>query len=476
MRYHATKSIALIAAFAFPVAAVAQKHSAGWRNHRGGAAATGAPAEAADGGASSGAVIRFLWLPPQGLTADPYPPGTIGVGTPDLRLGGVPPEGQPLWLGVFISNWGPQADLNGWFARLDEAALSTGFGRLMPECQTNDECFNSLGPGSLCGFPPVPEFLCAPAFQQTDRADFESFGVNACSPVVLACGGWITEIEPPHPDPGTERYGATVVLLAFSSLSDGPHVIPFDEDDTFMAGPGAEDDMIVNTVPGALSIRRGSCCFDIGLASAGCASDVTPLKCEAINTGPLPPVFREDEPCPGQGGSDCPLALGACCNAQAGPLAEAGLCEDAVQYSDCQCPTCTWFQDQSCDGIFATGLCSADFAPIPTVSEWGLVVMVLLLLIGSKLLSRWRFAARCRNMWSRGASWRRPDFEAPGLHDKFGAKRRSGRLGRRGEHRLEPELRQSFVRRLQDPPHLAVQGEGAQFVGADGHRRSGSGR
>jgi len=77
----------------------------------------------------------------------------------------------------------------------------------------------------------------------------------------------------------------------------------------------------------------------------------------------------------------CPPQSGACCNHDAGPLASEGLCEETVM-NDCVCPRCVWTKGVTCDQITT---CTADFIPIPTVSEWGMVVLTLLLLIGGKV-------------------------------------------------------------------------------------------
>ncbi len=332
--------------------------------------------------------IRFLWLEPQGLTSAPYPPGTTGVGTPDLKLGGVPAGGQILWLGVFISNWGPQHELAGWFARLDSSTLPEGLSVIRPGCGNDQDCFDllGLGLGSQCGPPPLPVAYCVSAFQQIGRADFERFDVCACTVTTddLACGCEIGPSELPHADPGSERNGATFVLFADETLEVGPHTIGFLG--AQMQAPGGID-LGVKVMPATFTIRSGSCCFNIGVVSTTpCASDVTFTECQDLNIGPFQPVFRDGEVCPYEGGTPCPLALGACCNSQAGPLAEVGRCENLVQFLDCQCPTCTWFQDESCDDIIEDGLCEADFVAIPTVSAWGLVIATLLLLIGSKIV------------------------------------------------------------------------------------------
>ena len=78
---------------------------------------------------------------------------------------------------------------------------------------------------------------------------------------------------------------------------------------------------------------------------------------------------------------DCNEAVGACCNSDAGPLAQQGLCEDGLLFSECGCEKCSWFKGELC----ATIECPANFVAIPTVSEWGLVILTLLLLAGAKV-------------------------------------------------------------------------------------------
>ena len=77
----------------------------------------------------------------------------------------------------------------------------------------------------------------------------------------------------------------------------------------------------------------------------------------------------------------CDEAVGACCNSDAGPLAQQGLCEDGLLFSECGCEKCSWFKGELC----ATIECPANFVAIPTVSEWGLVILTLLLLAGAKV-------------------------------------------------------------------------------------------
>jgi hypothetical protein len=69
-----------------------------------------------------------------------------------------------------------------------------------------------------------------------------------------------------------------------------------------------------------------------------------------------------------------PLPLGACCDHD--PF---GACTDEVTEAQCVCEKCEWFDKQACVHVACTKF------PIPAVSEWGLVVLTLLLLTGAKV-------------------------------------------------------------------------------------------
>jgi len=70
----------------------------------------------------------------------------------------------------------------------------------------------------------------------------------------------------------------------------------------------------------------------------------------------------------------CTEALGACCDRTNGPT-----CYNSTQ-DQCACAQCNWNKGLDC----ATFQCP-EMVPIPTVSEWGLVVLSLLLLTGGKI-------------------------------------------------------------------------------------------
>jgi hypothetical protein len=78
----------------------------------------------------------------------------------------------------------------------------------------------------------------------------------------------------------------------------------------------------------------------------------------------------------------CEAIPGACCNRlNPDPLALDGICTDGVIQADCQGENLVWTKGTLCANV----TCDAIFQPIPTVSEWGIVVLALLLLVGAKI-------------------------------------------------------------------------------------------
>ncbi len=70
----------------------------------------------------------------------------------------------------------------------------------------------------------------------------------------------------------------------------------------------------------------------------------------------------------------CTAVLGACCNH------DDGSCTSTTMAA-CNCEKCEWTQGGDCQTVE----CLANFLPIPTVSEWGLAILALLLLTGAKV-------------------------------------------------------------------------------------------
>lgn len=108
----------------------------------------------------------------------------------------------------------------------------------------------------------------------------------------------------------------------------------------------------------------GACCDPLdGFCSVTLQGD-----CTAAHPGG--PIWTPNVNC---GAVTCDPALGACCNTR------FGTCTDDVTLADCSGENFSWTKGD---------VCSAETCPdpfIPTVSQWGLVIMTLLLLIGAKV-------------------------------------------------------------------------------------------
>ena len=83
----------------------------------------------------------------------------------------------------------------------------------------------------------------------------------------------------------------------------------------------------------------------------------------------------------------CYEGTGACCDRT--PI--VGGCVEDVLAEECTCDKCEWHKETACEYVE----CIKN--PIPTVSEWGLVVLALLLLAGAKVhsLKRTSHSPRC---------------------------------------------------------------------------------
>ena len=80
----------------------------------------------------------------------------------------------------------------------------------------------------------------------------------------------------------------------------------------------------------------------------------------------------------------CDEVLGACLDHwNPDPLSRECLCTDQVTWGNCQGEKLEWVKGAVCATVQPT--CVPNFKAIPTVSEWGLVVLTLLLLVGAKV-------------------------------------------------------------------------------------------
>lgn len=186
------------------------------------------------------------------------------------------------------------------------------------------------------------------------------------------------------------------------SLASGTYSVILDEGDGVY---NPADDYIVSPVEiiSACSIPTGACCL---IPDGGCV-ETTESIC-----GTTTATYRGDDTVCDPLDRPCEvIPVGACCDAV---LPD---CQEVVLESDCGGPTDIWTEGQSCadvdcsicgneirepgeqcdgtDDAVCPGHCQADCAcepgtKIPTVSEWGLIVMGLMLFTVATVLIRWR--------------------------------------------------------------------------------------
>jgi hypothetical protein len=75
----------------------------------------------------------------------------------------------------------------------------------------------------------------------------------------------------------------------------------------------------------------------------------------------------------------CAAVTGACCSHDL-----IHPCTDGVTQAECDCPDCEWVELAACPEL------DCEATAIPTVDEWGLVVLALALMVGAKLFSQRR--------------------------------------------------------------------------------------
>jgi len=273
---------------------------------------------------------------------------------------------------IRFSGWGgniPQLRLYQARLLLGEAAKSGTNGTVLPlgwdapfypiVCATASYCPPAypicmpFASGGDCVGPNLDPHLGA--FITTTRPDFALFElpgfflVEVSSINYLFAG--IGEEDVGNEDSGVPRYAGTVILQV-SNNACGTFTIRFNDDvfefETFLADPHSPP-VVMSLVSRPLVIHV-------------CAEDST--LCDGVE-----------------------FCDGACCDSWNGD------CQNAVPQTDCACPNCVWTGGADCADIE----CKAEFVVIPTVSQWGLVVLTLLLLTGAKVM----FGRRSTNPSSR---------------------------------------------------------------------------
>jgi len=116
---------------------------------------------------------------------------------------------------------------------------------------------------------------------------------------------------------------------------------------------------------------RGACCNGF----TGTCSQTLQGDCQGQNM-----TWTVDTPC---AGVTCTAIPGACCEMyNPDPLSHEGTCTDGVTYADCQGDYMVWTKGVSCAAV----PCYIETPPsIPTVSQWGLAVLALVLAVMAKV-------------------------------------------------------------------------------------------
>ncbi len=172
-------------------------------------------------------------------------------------------------------------------------------------------------------------------------------------------------------DPGGARYAASQTLVV-SEDACGAFTFEFERAQTFFAD-AMLDPTVVHPATRSLVVHV---CADDGLYCNGlesCASGTCvitpPANCDDGNVCTADICIESVDAC------GYLAVCGACCDAW------DGTCTDEVAEPDCNCPQCQWHPAAECADI----VCETVFVVIPTVSQWGAVVLALLLLIGEKV-------------------------------------------------------------------------------------------
>jgi hypothetical protein len=130
-----------------------------------------------------------------------------------------------------------------------------------------------------------------------------------------------------------------------------------------------DSDCDVPAAPACLE-TTGACC---NLLTGGCTENRVQGDC--LSENPAQRVWTKGASCSVAG---CNAVLGACCDTDT-----FGGCTDTTQ-AGCTCSTCNWEKLGTCNPG-QTNSVTCTHTAIPTVSEWGLVVLTLLLLTGAKV-------------------------------------------------------------------------------------------
>lgn len=180
------------------------------------------------------------------------------------------------------------------------------------------------------------------------------------------------------PDTGTHGYAGTLLLHA-SGDAFGSFEFDFStgiaDGNTFFGDPSPKPIIVVpDSVPLVVNVCQDDALFCNGLETfdpeSGCV--VIPPNCDDNNDCTTDSCNEVTDSC------DHVATCGACCDSWIGE------CNDAVAPEVCVCSNCIWSGGADCADVE----CEAQFVAIPAVSEWGLVILTLTLLVAAKIRFR----------------------------------------------------------------------------------------
>lgn len=306
--------------------------------------------------------------------------------------------GQRVTLEVGTDHWGP-SPLKTYQVQIDCTSYSTGksgvLGPVVQPCPTansagNAFCQNTFGDVGLGASRCVDLDLgsgvalqCEPGWLNRSRTDWVFFGhdVAVASVDLSDCNtrmGAALNPDSPVIYTGIEKYCGTI-LLQIPSDAAGEFTINFKPGGgiTFLADENNNEIGPLVLLPATIIIAPppayGACC-DHTRRGGECTDNVAESICLA--TGEQMEFFPDQTCAATESAGLCEEQAGACCVER--------ICTDNVAKSACASET--WLMGVPCDDPEIAELCAEQpVSPIPVISEWGLMILALLLLVGGKV-------------------------------------------------------------------------------------------
>jgi hypothetical protein len=359
--------------------------------------------------AGSGPTITLQPVQPTTSPPSTYPPGTTIIGQ-EIVVGSVPAR---VWLEIHITGWAPEilmeaqatvylvgqggGGFSGANALCDDHpardAGHLGFGSV--SCPSADLAGHNVCTAALsgaCSPRPVlctswdgvnpPYFpaglFCSPGFQNVCHPRWPGAGDLAIWQVHIGSTNYrYTFAAYPQGVPPDLRptYMGTLVL-DIPATAKGTYTIGFDDTQTLMLNhnpPGSNDIPISALIPAKITVPCGRCCHGVGGEDVQCEEALSANECAALADS----VFTADVACPENGGPACAECVsnghcddGVFCNGEE-ICGAHGACEPGTP----PCGEWEFCEEQP-------RYCAPR---IPTVSNWGMVVMALALAVAAKL-------------------------------------------------------------------------------------------